>query len=292
MRKKNILVCSLMILCNLLLAQDVIRGPYLQKASSNSITIKWRTNTPTESRIYFGTKIGDFNRSTSDITLKTDHELELKNLAPATVYYYLVANASVVLLNSSENLYFKTPPQVGTEADIKVWILGDCGTADSNQRSVRDAYYNYIGDEHTDAILLLGDNAYESGTDAEYQTALFENMYEDKLKNSITWSCLGNHDGYTADSRTQTGPYYDIFSFPTAGESGGIASGTEAYYSFDYGNIHFICLDSYETDRAVGSPMYNWCQKDFGIIHLTLKDHMTQMLSEVCMRCEIILCQC
>ena len=262
MRIKTTFLFFLLLLGIPLLGQDVIRGPYLQKATPNSIIIKWRTNLPTESRVYYGTRIGDFNNSVSDITLKTDHELELTNLAPATTYHYLLANTRVVLLAADEDLYFKTPPPVGTKSDIKVWVLGDCGTADNNQRAVRDAYYNYIGTQHTDAILLLGDNAYESGTDAEYQRALFENMYEDKLKNSIMWSCLGNHDGYTADSRTQKGPYYDIFSFPTAGESGGVASGTEAYYSFDYGNIHFICLDSYETNRAVGSPMYNWCEND------------------------------
>jgi hypothetical protein len=45
-------------------------------------------------------------------------------------------------------------------------------------------------------------------------------------------------------------------------ECGGVASGTEAYYSFDYGNIHFVVLDSHESDRSVGGPMYNWCEDD------------------------------
>ena len=56
--------------------------------------------------------------------------------------------------------------------------------------------------------------------------------------------------------------FIDIFTFPTAGESGGVPSGTEAYYSFDYGNVHFIVLESYETDRSVGGTMYNWAQSD------------------------------
>ena len=41
----------------------------------------------------------------------------------------------------------------------------------------------------------------------------------------------GNHDGHSADSVTQTGPYYDIFTLPENAEAGGVASGTEAYYS-------------------------------------------------------------
>ena len=71
-----------------------------------------------------------------------------------------------------------------------------------------------ILDQITDMMLFIGDNAYNDGTDEQYQTAVFKNMYEDKLKNTVSWSRLGNHDGFTADSDTQTGPYYDIFTFP------------------------------------------------------------------------------
>ena len=45
-----------------------------------------------------------------------------------------------------------------------------------------------------------------------------------------------------------------MFSFPTAGEAGGVASGTEAYYSFDYGNVHFIVLDSEQSPATAGTP--------------------------------------
>jgi len=87
-------------------------------------------------------------------------------------------------------------------------------------------------------------------------------MYPGMLRKSVLWTTLGNHDGRTADSATQTGPYYDIFTLPTSGEAGGLASGTEAYYSFDYGNIHFICLDSHETSRLQGGAMMNWLTQD------------------------------
>src|SRR5213593_2232123 len=46
------------------------------------------------------------------------------------------------------------------------------------------------------------------------------------------------------------------------GEAGGAASGTEHYYSFDYSNIHFICLDSMASSRSAGSPMLTWLQAD------------------------------
>ena len=194
--------------------------------------------------------------------LKIDHELELTGLVSNQKYYYYIKDDNDTVLPPSLDQYFITSPPHGTAQAVTAWVLGDPGTANQNARDVRDAYYNYIGSNHTDMMLFLGDNAYNSGTDAEYQVAMFENMYEDKLKNTVAWSCLGNHDGYTANSSTQSGPYYDIFTFPTNGEAGGIPSGTEAYYSFDYANIHFIVLDSYETDRSIGGAMHNWAMLD------------------------------
>ena len=245
---------------------NVTRGPYLQKGSASSMTLKWRTSTATSSVVHFGTTQGALNLTESDLTNKTEHEIQINSLSSGTIYYYDIANATTVLIPGSSDQYFKTHPNIGVDQPLTAWILGDCGTANTNQRNVRDAYYNYIGANHTDMVLFLGDNAYNDGTDSEYQTAVFENMYEDKLKNSVSWSCLGNHDGHSANSSNQTGPYYDIFSFPTNGFTDGISSGTdsgtEAYYSFDYGNVHFISLDSYETNRAVGGAMYNWCLAD------------------------------
>ncbi len=241
---------------------NVNRGPYLQKGTPTSMVVRWRTLTATETVIDYGTSLGNLNQNVSDLTPKVEHEVEITGLSANTIYYYQVSNSATVLIPEANDVFFKTHPITGSSQPFTFWALGDAGTANNNQRAVRDAYYNYIGTNVTDGILFLGDNAYNDGTDSEYQLAVFENMYEDKLKNSVAWSCLGNHDGHSADSNTQTGPYYDIFTFPTAGESGGMASGTEAYYSFDYGNVHFIVLDSYDTDRSVGSAMYNWAQSD------------------------------
>ena len=36
---------------------------------------------------------------------------------------------------------------------------------------------------------------------------------------------------------------------PQKGEAGGVPSNTKAYYSFTYGNIHFIVLNSFDVDR-------------------------------------------
>ena len=36
----------------------------------------------------------------------------------------------------------------------------------------------------------------------------------------------------------------------------------EAYYSFDWGNVHFVALDSLASDRSPGGPMLSWLAAD------------------------------
>ncbi|NND08807.1 MAG: metallophosphoesterase family protein [Saprospiraceae bacterium] len=238
------------------------RGPYLQKQSPTSIVVKWRTAHATESVINYGNHLDQLNLTASSGSPTIEHELEIVNLQAGEKYYYEIANNTQVLVPGSQDLYFRSAPLSGSRTPMEAWILGDCGTGNNNARAVRDAYYDFAGLGETDLILFLGDNAYSNGTDGEYQLALFEDMYEERLKNTVSWSCLGNHDGHSANSSDQSGPYYDIFTFPTQGECGGMLSGTEAYYSFDHGNVHFISLDSYESDRNVGGDMYLWCEAD------------------------------
>ena len=110
--------------------------------------------------------------------------------------------------------------------------------------------------------MMLGDNAYTAGTDAEYQAAVFQNKYEAMLRKSVLWPTLGNHDGQSAKLGEPDWALYSIFTLPAGGEAGGVPSGTEAFYAFDTANIHFVCLDSYETDNAPGSPMLTWLDAD------------------------------
>lgn len=242
-------------------AQSVIRGPYLQTGTPTSIIVKWRTDSGTDSVVRYGTVEGNLNQSASLGSAVTDHEVAVGGLAADTKYYYSVGNAAGELAGNDSGHFFVTSPTPGTAKQTRAWVLGDSGTADANARAVRDAFVNYTGAQNPDLVLMLGDNAYQDGTDAEYQAAVFD-TYPTFLRNTILWSTLGNHDGHTADSASQTGPYYNIFSLPKNAEAGGIASGTEAYYSFDYGNVHFVCLESYETDRSTSGAMLTWLEAD------------------------------
>ncbi|MHA7844317.1 MAG: T9SS type A sorting domain-containing protein [Winogradskyella sp.] len=265
--KKNYLIIFLLFVSLSSFGQTIVRGPYLQKGTETGVTIKWRTEMSDASVIEYSTDINFSTYSTfNEATLKTEHEVEISGLTAGTVYYYRLGIGGSLLSSNSE-LYFKTHPTIGSTDPYTFWILGGIGKAGFSSNSaaaaeVRDAYYSYIGSNITDGIILTGDNADSKGTDAQYQNSMF-NTYSDKLQNSIVWSTIGNIDGqYVNNTSGPIGAYYDIFTFPTLGESGGVASGTESYYSFDYGNVHFIVLNSFEEDRSVGGTMYNWALND------------------------------
>jgi hypothetical protein len=232
----------------------VTRGPYLQSGSHDRVTLRWRTASPVVGVVAWGTSADHLDESLRGPGPATEHELTLTGLLPDTAYHYTIAPSPQVHR-------FRTSPAPGQGGPTRVWVLGDSGTADANARAVRDAFLQHSGERFPDLWLMLGDNAYPDGTQGQYQSAVFD-MYPEMLAGSVLWPTLGNHDGHTADSATQSGPYYDIFSLPRQGEAGGVPSGTEAYYSFDHGRIHFICLESYETDRSPSGAMMTWLRED------------------------------
>jgi hypothetical protein len=240
---------------------QVTRGPYLQRATPTSLVVRWRTDVATDSRVRYGDGPADLTFTADDFAATTEHEVELTGLMPETTYFYCVGTTGEELAGADAGTFFVTPPPVGARRAVRIWVIGDSGTANADAGAVRDAYLSFTGSRHTDLWLLLGDNAYASGTDAEYQAALFD-AYPSLLRSSVLWPAFGNHDGVAADSATQSGPYYDVFTLPAAAEAGGMASGTEAYYSFDYANVHFVVLDSHESGRSPGGAMLIWLTAD------------------------------
>lgn len=247
-------------------ATSNLRGPYLQSAAPTEIVVRWRTDATEGSFVRYGLANDALTSVASAFGISAEHIVHLSGLRPGTRYFYSVGGAQQDKDGDGKPLKspvysFTTPPPAGIARATRVWVLGDPGTKGAGQLAVRDAYHKFNGNRATDLWLMLGDNAYPDGTDADYQKALFE-VYPETLRTSPLWPTLGNHDGHSANSITQSGVYYDIFTLPTRGQAGGVPSGTEAYYSFDYANIHFVCLDSQDSDRSPDGPMAQWLKAD------------------------------
>ena len=238
------------------------RGPYLNQGNDTSLVVRWRSSLPVAGRVRYGLSPALLDQFADGAAAITEHVVPLTGLMPHTRYYYSVGTATDTLAGGDAGHTFRTSPTPGLTTDTRIWVLGDAGRANASQRAVRDAYVAWTGARTPDLCLLLGDNAYNAGTDAEYQAAVFD-MYAPLLRKMPLWSCLGNHDADNGSTDPLAHfPYFDIFTFPTNGECGGVTSGTERYFSFDYGHLHFINLDSQTSNRGTNGAMASWLQSD------------------------------
>jgi hypothetical protein len=268
---KSKLIITLLSIFSLANAQDVIRGPYLQNPTASSIVIKWRTDVATTSRVQFGTNLNSLTQTASDLTPKTNHRVVINGLQPYTTYYYQVGDQTKFFNTASLDYRFKTFPAPGASLSTRIWVIGDFGKANTRQSSVRDAFVNYDADEKTDLWLWLGDNAYSDGTDAEYQQKVFDSLYGYKnlLRKMHFHPTPGNHDynsfsplTNTVHPDNQSGTYLDVIDVPMNGENGGVASGKKLFYSFDYGDIHFVNINTELASLSNGS--HDWLGMNAG----------------------------
>lgn len=261
----------LVLLCGTASSQVITRGPYLQNTTSNAVTIRWRTDIATNTKAEVGPSTSSYTISSTDGTATTEHEIRVTGLSPDTKYFYRIGTIGTVLEGTANN-FFRTSPPASTKRKIKVAVFGDCGkNANNNQTMSLQAYRNYVGADPAELMLLLGDNAYTDGFDWEYQNNFFNAYGPTILKNHNLFPAPGNHDYAGLDLRQadKNIAYYDIFTMPKNGEGGGVASNTESYYSFNWGNIHFMSLDSYGFETAAKyrlydtmSPQVNWIKAD------------------------------
>ncbi|GAF82535.1 unnamed protein product, partial [marine sediment metagenome] len=232
----------------------MVRAPYIQSLATSSVTIRWKTDEETDTVVRYGTVEGTLDQSASDPVAGQDHTVTLNGLVSNTTYYYSVGD-NVAAIGSSPDYHVTTHADSATASATRLWFLGDTGTSPSAATSVRDAYITFNGDSHADTLILLGNNTTAPADEGSYQSALFD-LLATTLGNSPAWPTPGTNEG--ADTAT----YFNLHTLPTDGVSGGQASGTEAYYSFDHANIHVVSLDTTTTDLSPGGAMATWLNTD------------------------------
>jgi hypothetical protein len=267
---KNLLSAFLILMVIDLHAQaTLVYGPYLQRGAPTSMLVSWRTSQSCDSKLSFGTSSLNLNTSFTNPAGVTTHTIQVTGLNPNTKYYYTVSNAANSF--TCDTFYFYTAPVPYTNRKIRFVATGDCGTGQATQANVKSALMNYIGGRYINGWLLLGDNAYYAGADNEY-TTLFFGPYQNNfiMHHTALFPCPGNHE-YNNDltlAESKYIAYYDVFDSPTAAQLGGVASNSKSYYSYNYGNVHFISLDSYGTESGAHlydtttSLQYQWLKQD------------------------------
>ncbi len=221
------------------------RAPYLQMLGADRVTIRWQSEEAERGVLHFG------ELSLEEQEATTRHAVTLTGLEPNTRYQYRIGEYQG---------HFTTAPPRGADVSLRLWIQGDPGYATQAALKTRDAALAWMEKKRRpdrplfDLWLTTGDNAYRSGTNAQFEKHLFA-PYRELLANNAYWPTYGNHD----DRRRA---FYQLFDFPTGGELGGEPSGSEHYFSIDHGPLHLVFLDSQSESLSSDGEMARWLERD------------------------------
>ncbi len=230
------------------------RGPYLQKLSPTGVVIRWQTTQDTNTALQL-----------NGVTVQNqqppgkEHRLELQQLTPATQYRYRVIDSGNT--SSGREHSFTTPPAFDSPPQaVRLWVLGDPGSEGELHQASRSAGQQWLqqnarpGRTLMDLWITTGDNAYTSGRNREFQASIFT-PYESWLSRFNLIPVAGNHD-------IRRRAYMRIFDFPAAGELGGVASGSQHFYSLDQGPLHLVVLDTAWAIIHDRPAMLAWLKQD------------------------------
>jgi len=251
-------------------SQQITRSPYLQMMGEKSVQIRYRTNQSIISEVQISNDGKTFTRSKKSNQSNTEHLVLIDSLTASNTYFYRIRLTATQFAGDS-TYFFKTAPAIGSQQKFSVWTIGDMYPEGPYQKNVYEGFKKFTGNKYTHLFLTQGDNVYRGGSDDDFQTNFFQ-IYQNGplLKQTALFPSVGNHD-YDSYPKFQDFPdmaYFQNFTLPTKGELGGQASGSESYYSFDYGNTHFICLDSYaygkDNKRIFDGPsdQLTWLKND------------------------------
>jgi hypothetical protein len=220
------------------------RGPYLHQVSATGAVVVWATReSGAASVLYRPGATGSFQsvpatsvlRSSSSTGIQTyyQHEASLSGLSANTTYQYDLRLGSVDPTPGVID-QFHTAPADGT-GTIRFVAFGDSGNGSTAQGQIASR----LDAETFDFAIHTGDVAYGEGTYAQFESFFFP-YYRDWLRHAAFFPSIGNHDDRTSSAT----PYRSLFALPRDGASPAFPNNAERFYSFDYGPVHFIALDT------------------------------------------------
>jgi predicted MPP superfamily phosphohydrolase len=236
------------------LALDI--PPYIMQVTTDGACVRWRTDANSDSLLEYGKTPGNLSRTSYTVGPGTDHEECITGLGSGEKWYYRVGATGDPLAGGDLNHFIRTDPGPDYDGHVRIWFVSDIHAAANVWLETISAYQDFAAGRPAHIILSGGDSFGSAATDAEIETTMAS--LEEVTRHSAWWPTMGNHD-VTGEVN-----YFSLMTLPTAGESGGAASSSEAYYSFDFANIHFMAINgvtgSYSLDLL--SDQHNWILAD------------------------------
>lgn len=230
-------------------ATPFLRHPYLQRVSSSGAMLLWTTDSADEIEVRVAGPDGALVTTAaaavdaSALLPRGDQYVSsLAALEPDRTYCYEIWSRGQRIAGP---LGFKTAPPTGADSPVAFVAIGDLGESQPDQYFVREQLYTV----DADFSVITGDVAYNDGLLREFEDHFF-GMYEDWLRHVPAFPASGNHDYHTRSAAV----FREVFDLPTNGGPGG----WERWYSFDWGPVHMVVLDT----ELVGAEQAEWLEAD------------------------------
>ncbi|MBP2638761.1 MAG: metallophosphoesterase [Firmicutes bacterium] len=210
-----------------------MNGPFLLAPTSTSIIVAWELESSAAARIRYGvnerldyqldvlcTRGSRWQDNLEGICL---YRAVLKNLQPDSLYQYRVELATGESQEGSFTTLKATPDE------IRLCVVSDSHAFDAN-----GVVAAQVLRDKPDFMIHSGDIALGTGYQKDQYEALWFDRGKDFLKNIPVVYIDGNHDD---------GPYFEDY-FMQVQKSIYHASPNGLHYSFSYGNVYFVFMNS------------------------------------------------
>jgi len=196
----------------------------VQGVTTSSAVICWVSERPDAGVVEYG-HTPELGGKVADAWVGRRHAVALTGLGPGSTYYYRVAAAG----RSSATGCFRTAP-VEEDSSFAFAVVGDSGSGGKRQLAVAGLLKRL----RPDLVLHTGDVVYPAGKERHFDRRFFA-PYGDLIKEVPIFPVHGNHDV----RRRKGTAFLENFHPPL-----GSPRSTKRYYSFDWGGVHFVALDT------------------------------------------------
>lgn len=215
--------------------QELRRLPYLQATSDHATHVLFTTagdgpiqvDVETAAGVVVATVPAEIDVDAHPANARQRRAV-VDGLAQRTVYCYRVRGPAGELVGRSG---FRTAPSAGGCHPIRFVAFGDSGSGSTYQWALAAQ----LATVPFDLIVHTGDLAYGRGRRSEIEANFFA-VYAGLLRHLPAFPVAGNHDYSTEDAA----PFREVFDLPA----------NERWYSFDWGDVHFVALDTERVDAA------------------------------------------